>query len=290
MKRKFYVFALIILAVTSCGKNGLYINVANSLWEIHTETQIGFVGFLGEDCASTIQTDFTQGYTQVMNGTYTVDGHAVDIAPYVGTGNRLVRTFSHLKNSRNKNLTRLSPDAPENLEGSVWVVLEKANLHFVHFRADGKVIGGYYPNVVRQEGHSYGWNWGASSYSLSDNRLSMGTGNGGTLYHKDLLALDEFCVPCASTLKGKYSTSGALAGTVWAYQSSGYPGFIIFTSDTEFTRILVMSNVIFGTLSGTYELKGNSLVMDTEELHETCNIAGDQFVYLEKTYKLVKEF
>ena len=83
--------------------------------------------------------------------------------------------------------------------------------------------------------------------------------------------------------------SSSLKGTVWTYATeTAYPGFIVFTSATEFTRILVGSNVIFAVLTGTYEVKGNSVAFQTEaaELCETCPIEDGQFTYLKKTYSL----
>ena len=88
---------------------------------------------------------------------------------------------------------------------------------------------------------------------------------------------------------GSTEGSSSLKGTLWNYRTNSYPGFILFTSATEFTRILVSSPTAFDVLTGTYRIKGNSVEFITEatELCRTCPISNGQFTYLEKSYSIM---
>ena len=72
MKRFVYTLLIVVFAVTSCGKNGLYINVDNTAWEISAGTQVGWPCFLDDQHVSVIQVNNANGYYQVLNGTFSV--------------------------------------------------------------------------------------------------------------------------------------------------------------------------------------------------------------------------
>ena len=112
-----------------------------------------------------------------------------------------------------------------------------------------------------------------------------------SFFGNKFMVLDSLAVPCVSTIADTEGTS-SLKGTLWTYVSSGYPGFILFSSATEFVRVLVSSNIVYSVLRGEYKLKGNSLEFktDSEELNRTCTVSDGRFTYLDKTYSLVSSF
>lgn len=288
MKRYLLALSVLLLSV-SCGKNGLYISVDNTNWEYTLNDQSAWVCFRDDEHASIVQANYGSNYFQTMHGTFIVDGHRVDVTTD-SKFTRLIRTFSHLKNSSNKNFTPLSPLAPERVEGSLLVYLQDKNLRFTFLSPDKKYRQGLFKNVTHQEGIPYGWEWKSGPWSCSGNLLEAGDFK-GTFFRGDLLVMASAAAPLVSTSKVTSGTS-SLAGSVWTYQTSSYPGFIIFQSATEFSRILVSSENIFSILQGKYSVKENSLefVTDSKELNETCALSGNMFTYLEKTYSLVTAF
>ncbi len=289
--KRFITAAIVILSAVSCGKNGtdgVYISVDDTCWEYSTDTQVAWPCFIGEETASLIVHNSEVDAFQVLNGTYTLDGHRVDITAESSV--RMIRTFSHLKNSSNKNYTRIRPSAPESLEGSVWATMKDGDFSFIYCRGDGSGFAGTYPNVNRKEGFPYGWNWEKNVYTASGTEFSSAAGS-GIFYGNKFLVAEHVALPCISTVSDTDGDS-PLKGTVWTYVSSGYPGFILFTSATEFVRVLVTSTVVFYVLKGEYSIKGNSLEFktDSEELNKTCRISDGSFTYLDKTYSLVSSF
>ncbi len=287
MKRFFYAAAVLFAAV-SCGKNGLYINVDNTVWEYTTDTQTAWVDFLDGERAGIIGTNGSN--YQTNTGTFTVDGHRVLFTSEDGFSNQFVRTFSHLKNSKNKNYWTKSPEAIGNPKGSVWAAIVEGNLQMLYLADNGYTLEGSFKNVSHKEGIPYGWSWKQKLYSTSGSRFVHGDEEGTS--YGGFIRLPDYCIPCVNTPKEDAGFGGDLAGTVWTYETSGYPGFIIFTSNTEFTRVLVSSVYVFSVLNGTYSIKGNSLefITDSEELNRTCRISDGRFTYLEKTYSKAASF
>lgn len=294
MKRFFYVLLTVLLAATSCGKNGLYINVDGTFWTIVSGTQQAWPCFLDDTHVCLVQVNRDGKMYQNLDGTFVVDGHRVKVTNTNNTTNLFVRTFSHLKNSSNKNFTPVSSGAPSQTDGTLWVTTVDNTVH-VLFLYKGDYLSGTYENITRKEGFEYGWNWDSGTYQATGSRVTLTTPDGtavnGTFFDRSLLAVQNIAFPLVSTataLEGRSS----LQGTLWEYESSGYPGFILFTSATEFTRILLASNTIFSYLTGTYTLKNNSLEFhtDSQELNETCTIEDGAFTYLERTYLLSTSF
>lgn len=290
MKRNLFAIILLVLSV-SCGKNGtdgLYISVDNTCWEISNETLVAWPCYIGDELATIIQYNKAYDAFQVMNGTYSLDGHRVDVAAEQAV--LMIRTFSHLKNSSNKNYIRIQPSAPESMGGSLWATLRNNDFHLVYHRQDGTFMAGTYANAVHKEGIPYGWSWKTGSYSVNGNQYVAGDDK-GTFFGNKFMVLDSLAVPCVSTIADTEGTS-SLKGTLWTYVSSGYPGFILFSSATEFVRVLVSSNIVYSVLRGEYKLKGNSLEFktDSEELNRTCTVSDGRFTYLDKTYSLVSSF
>ena len=102
--KRFIIGIIALFTVLSCGKNGtdgIYISVRNSCWQIAIENQVAWPCFIGNDIASIVQVNYELGAYQIMNGSYTVDGHRVRVAAESSV--LMVRTMSNLKNSSNKN-------------------------------------------------------------------------------------------------------------------------------------------------------------------------------------------
>lgn len=286
--KRFLLAIIVLFSVLSCGKNGtdgVYISVRNSCWQIATETQVAWPCFIGNDIASVVQVNYEYGAYQIMNGSYTVDGHRVNIA--AESSILMVRTMGNLKNSSNKNCTRLTPEAPSPLEGTLWVSMKDYDFTFVYHGKDGEYLAGDFFNFTRREGFPYGWNWETGTYAVNGTEYVL-EDEKGTFYGDKFMVMKELAIPRVHKAKNLEGTS-SLKGTIWTLQQgSGYPGFILFTSATEFVRVLVNSNIIFVVLEGTYSLKGNSLELETnaEELCRTCTIEDGKFTYLQRTYIL----
>ena len=289
MKRIFYTLTLLLLVfATSCGKKGIYLYLAGTQWKIESGEQAAYVGFMDDDFCSAIQVNYDQAATQTQNGTYTAQGHNLDLALTSGNSVHMIRTFSHIKNSNNKNLKPMKAQAPGNLIGSVWAVLSANNLYFAYFGSDEELLSGRYYNITRQEGLPYKWMWSYEPYTLNSNQISSGKYS-GTFYEDQVLALSTVAVSHVSDLEEKNPTftQSSLTGTAWVGLNGTYPIVIIFTSDTEFTRIMVSSSIVFAWKTGTYKLHGSSLTMAVGELTDDCTIANDSFVFFERKYTRV---
>ena len=286
MKRVLCFLSILILAV-SCKAimEPLRVQLEGTYWLYETDSQTARVCFNDETHVNVLQHDIASGYIQSLDGTYFCDGHAVfcngDDWPNVI---KFVRTFTHLKNnSTNKNLTPLYPES-YSIKGSVWAILLKENLRFTYFGEDGTCIEGTFKNVAHEDGIPYGWEWKKASYTQNGSSVEAGPFK-STLYNEFML-VDTLAV-MISTHAPKSTGTSALTGSIWTYKTSGAPGVIIFTSDKDFTRILVGSRIVHETKVGTYELQGTSLTMTLDEKTETCQLEGGRFTFFERTYEKV---
>ena len=125
MRSIFRTIALLTLlfGLTSCRMDSLYIQIPGTNWSIEQGNQRLMVHF-GDERFASIQRNNETGGLQVTNGTYTTKGHSVAVtADHDGSIHKLVRTFSHLKNSSNKNFSSFWPEAPETMENTVWTTI-----------------------------------------------------------------------------------------------------------------------------------------------------------------------
>ena len=188
-----------------------------------------------------------------------------------------------------KNLLPMKPAAPENLTGSVWAVAANNNFYFAWFRPDGRFTSGRYYNITRQEGIPYKWLWSIDPYTINGNQITS-DGFSGTFYEGEALMLQTLSVPHVTDLAGLASfNKSELTGTVWTGYNGVCPAVIIFTSDTEFTRLVVSSATVFTWTTGTYELNGSSLTMWVGELSDECSIADGTLTFFERKYTWVEE-
>lgn len=282
-----YVLAAMaaMLLAGSCKKDALYIQMTDRVWEYSSSAQFARITFCGENNASVLQTDLSTGYTQAYNGSYTTDGHSVDIQSETNT--HLVRTFSHLKHSTtNKNLTELQPQSWSSLNKSVWTTIVDGNVYLAFFNKYGKCVQGLYRNIIQKEGYPFGWEWSLQDYSLNGSSVSC-KGTTGILY-KDVMRLPKYGVLCSAFPVEETATS-SLEGTLWTLESDGYPGVFIFNSASHFTRVIIMSPLIWEVKNGTYSIEADGIHLQLAELKETCPITEGRFTFLNKTYVLVKD-
>ena len=171
--KRFFISLFLLIAV-SCGKNGLYIHMDNTMWEITNEEQSGWLSFPDEEHVSLLQINHEEKAYRTMNGTYTVDGHRV-IMSMDDNVIKATRTFSHLKNSSNKNYRKPSPLAPKKLKGSLWVGLKERNLRFIYFSDDSVCKEGHFENVS----HTFR---PKDLDSIAMNSVSRSSGGSGSKY------------------------------------------------------------------------------------------------------------
>ena len=273
-----------LLTALSCSKmmEGLYIGISNTTWTYTLAEQRAFVHFGTDGRATIVQRSTGNGAVQFTNGTYSVDGHAVDVVSDEGTTNRLVRTFSHLKNSKNKNFSTFSPQAYSSMDYTVWTSLRQDVFRMAYFTPDGTIKHARFKNVRHEEGVAYGWDKWDSPYTLNGSHLDMGT-ESGILFDEVMLVDDVWFMHFQVNENSGQST---LTGTMWTYQTSGYPGIIVFDTNNSFTRVLLSSRILYQVTRGTYTQEGNTVVMNLDGKTDTCVIAGDRFTFMEKTYTL----
>lgn len=284
--RKYLLIIAVVLLSASCKKmmDPVRVQMPGTYWSYSLGTQIARITFPDGKHASVLQFDLETGANQALHGTYSTDGHSVLL-----TGDnwpndiKFVRTFTHLKNnSNNDNMTPLSPASHENLAGSVWATMVNDDLSIAFFDYDGTCVDAYFPNANHKEGHPYGWQWTRKDYTLSGKRLMIGAGLEATLF-EDFMMVDTLAVMQAAPAVADAGSS-VLSGTVWAYDTSGYPGLLVFTSGSTFTRILASSRVVYVTTNGTYQLSGTELTMTTGDVKETCQLSADRFTFFEREY------
>lgn len=282
MKKILIILSALVLAA-SCKAimEPIRVQMDGTYWSYSTEDQTARVVFPDDSHVSILQLDMNSGYTQSLDGTYYTDGHST-----ICNGKnwpstiKFVRTFTHLKNnSTNKNLTPLEPQSWSSVDGSIWALLQNENFHLAYFRG-GNCYDGTYANVTHEEGLPYGWNWKKLDYELTGSQIKVGKYN-GTLFDR-FMVVDSLAV-MVSTLGPKSTGTSALTGTVWQYDAA-VPGVIIFTSDVDFTRVIVSSKIIHEVKAGTYKLDGANLNMELDGKKETCQIQGGRFTLFNKAY------
>ena len=285
--RKTILIIAVALTSVACSKyviDPLRINIDNTYWSYSTDEQTARVCFPDGEHASVLQLDYASHTCQALHGTYSLDGHRVLL-----TGNnwpneiKFVRTFSHLKNnSTNKNLTPVATAPHTSIAGSVWTTMSDNNLNVVYFGHDGTCVDATFINAIHKEGLDYGWDWHTDNYVHEGKNIKVG--NLSATLFDDMMQVEDKCVLITAPAV-ESDGSSALTGTIWTYDTKSYPGLIIFTSDSTFTRVLVGSGVVYVYLNGTYQLSGTSLTMkDGGDINETCQLSADRFTFLERSY------
>ena len=276
----------VALASAGCSKwvmDPLRLDITHTFWSYSIQDQTARIAFPDGEHASIVQMDMASRACQALHGTYTLDGHRVLLTGDNWPDNiKFVRTFTHLKNnSTNKNLTPLAPVTHKSLAGSVWTTMSDNNLNIVFFDHDGTCLDATYINAIRKEGLKYGWQWNRKDYSFNGSNLAVGGVTATTF--EDFIQVGNISVLNTAPAV-EHGGSSALVGTIWTYITPDFPGLIVFTSDSTFTRVLVSSGVVYTFLNGTYRLSGTTLSMtDGADINETCQVS-DRFTFSEKEY------
>lgn len=256
----------------------------DTYWSYSIEDQTARVCFMDDVHTSVIQHIFSSGSTQAAHGKYTADGHSVVLdGENWSKSIKLVRTFSHLKNSStNKNMTPLYQKSHKSLAGSVWATLVNGNLYVVLFDGNGKCTEAAFNNVTHKEGLPIGWSWNRKDYSL--NGSSVDVGDQKARLFEDFMVIDTLAV--LRSCKAVEDNASSLTGTFWPTTATNtYPGVIVFTGASTFTRILANSSLVYQTNEGTYTFDGTTFEFDLGDKKETCPLNGDRFTFLGKEYR-----
>lgn len=275
-------FVLAFLTVISCKMEFLRIRISGTTWSQEKGDVRAFVHFDENGRATVLQRDNASGAVQVSHGTYSADGHAVIILTDEGSSLKLVRTFSHLKSSTNKNFYSIYPEEYQSISQSIWASMKQDDFRMYFFKPDGKALQLVFKNARHEEGVPYGWEKTEEAYNLTGSYLAVGNGS-ATLFPEVMLKDDIWYMHCPS---GEDKGTSAVNGTVWTYQTNGFPGIILFNTNGSFTRILVSSRILFQISQGSYTQSGNTLSMTLDGKTETCEIVGGVFTFMEKTYVL----
>ena len=288
--RKFLIIIIALLASVACSKvvmDPLRLQIPGTYWSAATETQGARITFPDNNHVSVIQVNYSTGASQAEHGTYTLDGHRVQLSGTNWSDNiLLVRTFTHLKNSKtNKNMDPMFPVSYDSVAGSVWTTMVNDNFHMAFFDHDGTCVNTTFINANHKEGFDYGWEFGRKDYSLDGSKLEVGSIK-ATLF-EDFMVVDTLAVLITAPAPGVTGGQSPLSGTVWTLQTTGYPGLIVFTSDSTFTRILTGSRINYVFCNGTYQLNGTTLTLTYGDVKEApCEISDGKFtVFEEKVYE-----
>lgn len=284
--KKLLGIAILLLSLTSCHKDFLRVSLLGHSWKIVVDDQFAYAHFFNENCAATLQTNTSTGANQIVHGTYETDGHRVDITGENSINTSLVRTFSNLKNSRNKNFSTVQPARFTSMEGSVWSTIQAGDYRMLFFHPDGQVTRATFDNVSRKEGVPYGWSREELSYTLDGGHLTIGD-QLFTLYPEIMASnstaylIDGYPVIAAG--------SSSLSGSFWTCQTGSYPGYIVFVTGQRLVRVLLANASQYVHDTGSYTLAGNKLSVTIGDAQETVTISGGAFTLFERTYKRFEE-
>ena len=286
--KRLLVIVLVLLGFTSCGKllEPLYVHLPGTNWYYEQDGKRAFVHFEDNGKASVLQKTIITGAVQQNQGDYVADGHSVVITCPDGTTFKLIRTFSNMKTSKNKNMTRFFPVSYDGVAGKVWAGVDMADLYVYYFKDGENLVSAKFTVTQYEEGVPYGWKIENIPYKLNGCTFTAG-GKTGWLY-SELLFADGIWHTNYPTPSGG-SGSADLAGTVWVNRNgtSTSAGILIFDSGYSFTRVQVWnSKTQFMVERGTYTKEGNILNMKLDEMKDVCTITGNTFRFMERTYGL----
>ena len=284
--KRLLVIALVLLGFTSCGKllEPLYVRLPGTNWYYEQDGKRAFVQFVDEGKASVLQKTIITGQVQQNQGDYVADGHSVVITCPDGTTFKLIRTFSNMKTSKNKNMTRFFPVSYDSVAGKVWAGVDMSDVYIYYFKDGENLVRATFTVTQYEEGVPYGWKVETIPYTLNGCTFTVG-GKTGWLY-SEMLSADGKWHTNYPTPSGGSGTSD-LAGSVWVNRSGGSntAGILIFDSGYNFTRIQVLNSKIYFSIDrGTFTQNGNVLTMKLDGLQDVCTITGNTFHFMERTY------
>ena len=284
--KKLLVVAIVLLCFTSCGKllEPLYVHLPGTEWVYEQEGKRAYISFGHDDSATVLQKDLTNGAVQQNQGTYVADGHSVVISCTDGTSFKLIRTFTNMKNSKNKNMSRIFPSSPSILAGTVWAGVDMSDLYIYFFEDEENLVKTAFTVTQYEEGVPYGWNKETLPYTRASGTVTA-DGKTGWLF-SDALLTDGIWHVTFPALSG--SGNSDLAGTVW-YNLNGTStsaGIIIFNTGFSFIRVQVVnSKTQFLFEQGTYTKNGAVVTMTLNGIQDNCTIQSDgSFRFMERRY------
>ena len=283
--KRLLVLALVLLGFTSCGKllEPLYIYLPGTEWYYELDGKHAFVHFGHDGQASVIQKNLSSGATQENYGEYEADGSHVYINCTDGTSFKLIRTFSHMKNSKSKNMTRIYPASYSSVAGTVWMGVDMSDLYIYYFKDENTLLRAAFTVTMYEEGVPYGWNLETLPYTLDGTTFTAGEYT-GWLFSETLFADNRWHATYPAPAG---SGTSDIAGTIWSCVngSSSSAGAVIFDSGYSFTRVQVVnSKTQFLVERGTYTKNGAVVTMTLNGKQDNCTINGERFTFMERTY------
>lgn len=289
MRRQHPILAIAFAAslfFSSCSKllEPLYVHLPGTEWVYELNGKRAYVHFDPDGTACVLQKDLLEGAVQENHGTYVCDGHRADILCSDGTTFNLIRTFTHLKNSKNKNMTRLSPQAPQKYDNLLWVGVDAGDLYVYYSGEEGKLTCVTFIVTEYVEGSPLSWEVKEVPYTVAGPALNV-EGKTIWLFSEVMLADKRWHVTFPQP---SGSGSSELEGSLWYYTQGkrDSPGLLVFDTGHSFSRIQVYSGTQLLFERGTYSLNGNTISMKLNGTLDACTISADNtFRFMERQYK-----
>lgn len=208
MKSIFRTIALLVslLATVSCNIDFLYIQLPDTSWFYELGETQAWIHFGPGDRVTIVQSEPSSGKCQYSNGTWTASGHSVMITEDGGASRKFTRTFSHLKNSKNKNFSRIGPEDAGSLSGTVWTAVRKDSLLVLSFGPGTRAEKAVYKGISPGDG-----SWTSreeQDYALTGSHVALEGGESATFYGGAMLYGDVWAVPVKSRVLFIFTTFG----------------------------------------------------------------------------------
>lgn len=287
--RRALTFIIIIAAaasLASCSKllEPLYIHLPGTEWVYELNGKRAYIHFDLDGTACVLQKDLATGAIQENHGTYSCDGHRATISCEDGTAFNLIRTFTNLKNSKNKDMGRLTVQKPSQREQSVWVGVNDGDLYVYYFPNEDQLTLASFVVTKYEEGVPMSWEVKDMPFTAG-NYIWTVDGNTAWLF-SDIMLLDNRWHVTFPEPEG--SGNSDLVGSIWYYMggTSTSPGLLIFDTGHSFSRVQIYSGTQMIFDRGVYALNGDTLTMTLNGKSDNCTISGENtFHFMERTYK-----
>lgn len=195
MKSIFRTIALLVslLATVSCNIDFLYIQLPDTSWFYELGETQAWIHFGPGDRVTIVQSEPSSGHSVMI----TEDG---------GASRKFTRTFSHLKNSKNKNFSRIGPVDAGSLSGTVWAAVRKDSLLVLSFGPGTRAEKAVYKGISPGDG-----SWTSreeQDYALTGSHVALEGGESATFYGGAMLYGDVWAVPVKSRVLFLFPTFG----------------------------------------------------------------------------------
>ena len=224
-------------ALCSCSKilEPLYIHLPGTEWVYELNGKRAYIHFDLDGTACVLQKDLTTGAMQENHGTYTCDGHRATLSCEDGTVFNLIRTYTNLKNSKNKKMSRLPLQAPSERPYSVWVGVDSGDLYVYYFPDEERLSLASFVVTAYQEGIPLSWE--VKDVPFTDGGRTWNLGDRTAWVFSDVMLVDKRWHVTFPRPEG--SGDSALAGSIWysLEGSSTSPGLVVFDTGHSFSRV-----------------------------------------------------